>query len=225
MVAREVALSAGADAVIAVSEVERNTLGNAGCPNVQIVGHAVSPAPTERRFEDRRGILFVGAFHDLSPNADGVSWFVTQVLPLLRSHLGSDLPMTVVGPNPPEGIRALESAGVRVCGFVPDLTPLYDEARLFVAPTRFAAGIPLKVIHAAAAGLPVVATSLLSRQLGWTSGRELLVADRPDAFAAACRVLMTRREDWRALREAALKRVTSDFSRDRFRASLAAVLG
>jgi len=54
---------------------------------------------------------------------------------------------------------------VTLRGPVTDLTPLYDSHRVFVAPTRFAAGVPYKVHEAASFGLPVVATDLLRRQL------------------------------------------------------------
>ena len=54
---------------------------------------------------------------------------------------------------------------------VDDLTPLYEDARVFVAPTRYSAGISLKVIEAAARGVPIVCTPLVSRQLGWSQER------------------------------------------------------
>ena len=68
---------------------------------------------------------------------------------------------------------------------VDDLTPLYDDARVFVAPTRYSAGISLKVIEAAARGVPIVCTPLVARQLGWISGEELLTAETPAEFACA----------------------------------------
>ena len=107
---------------------------------------------------------------------------------LLRARVG-DVRFTIVGQDPPAELIGLDAEGVRVLGGVADLRPLYDEARVFVAPTRFASGIPLKVIHAAAHGLPVVATSLLAKQLAWQDGRELLQADSPDDFAIACATL------------------------------------
>ena len=42
--------------------------------------------------------------------------------------------------------------------FLPPETILYDRARLFIAPTRFASGLPHKIHEAAAFGLPVVTT-------------------------------------------------------------------
>jgi hypothetical protein len=49
---------------------------------------------------------------------------------------------------------------------------------------RFAAGIPLKVVEAVAAGIPAVITPLLSQQLGWSGGDPLPTAESPEQFAA-----------------------------------------
>ena len=55
--------------------------------------------------------------------------------------------------------------GVTCLGPVPDLTDEYARARVFIAPTRFAAGIPFKVHEALSYGLPVVGSRLISEQL------------------------------------------------------------
>ncbi|WP_374431519.1 glycosyltransferase [Tabrizicola sp.] len=91
---------------------------------------------------------------------------------------------------------------------------------MFVAPTRFAAGIPHKVHQAAAFGVPSVTTSLLARQLGWEDGRDLLVADSPDGFASAVQRLYTDQDLWRSIRSNALKRIADDCSVERFREAL-----
>ena len=89
LIAEETRLAAGARAVISVSERERELFRSAGVEPVHVLGHAVEAAPTPAPFEEREGLLFVGAIHDdLSPNADAVIWFVREVLPLLRDRLG-----------------------------------------------------------------------------------------------------------------------------------------
>ena len=103
---------------------------------------------------------------------------------------------------------------------VDDLTPFYDDARVFVAPTRYAAGISLKVIEAAARGVPVVCTRLVADQLGWESGVDLLAADGADEFAGAIASLYRDADLWKRLRTAALTRVDNDYSVIRFRSAL-----
>jgi glycosyltransferase involved in cell wall biosynthesis len=113
---------------------------------------------------------------------------------------------------------------IQFLGKINDLTPLYNRARLFIAPTRFAAGIPLKVCDAAANGLPVIATSLVGRQLGWENERELLLADDPQSFADACVRLYSDRSLWYQLRENMIKRVCEDFSPEKFSEQLKRII-
>ena len=101
---------------------------------------------------------------------------------------------------------------------------LVNRARVFVAPTRYAAGIPHKVHQAAALGVPVVATSLLARQLGWRNGEHLLVADTPDEFAKAVTRLHGNAQLWANIRAGALGRVAQDCDPSVFAAALRGAL-
>jgi GT2 family glycosyltransferase len=222
--AAEIALARDVDAVLTVSHEEQQRFEVVAPGHVHLVCHAAEIAPTPAPFDERSGVLFVGSFHELSPNTDAVVWFVNEVLPQFRAPVGGNVPMTVVGANPPDAVIRLEAQLVTIAGHVGDLTPLYDRVRVFVAPSRFASGIPLKVIHAAAQGVPVVATSLLAGQLGWQSGRELLVADTPEEFAAACAALHTDAVLWQRVRSAALVRVGRDYSKDAFMQALGQAL-
>jgi O-antigen biosynthesis protein len=213
---------AGMDAVITVSALEGERLARAGRP-VHVITHQVRPNPGSRSFSSRLGFLFVGAFSEHSPNADSILWFCDQVFPRLRSRL-RDAAVTIAGHAPPRRVMALRGYGVDVRQDVQDLSPLYDAARVVIAPTRFAAGIPLKVIHAAAAGVPVVCTGILGRQLGWHKGIELLIADGAEEFTEACTMLHDNETLWRSLREAALARVARDHSPESFSAAVARCL-
>ena len=104
--------------------------------------------------------------------------------------------------------------GINLLGEVADTRPLYQTARLFIAPTRFAAGTPYKIYEAAAMGLPCVVTTLLAEQLGWVHGEELLAvpANEPMAFAAAIARLYHDEALWMRLREGALKRLERENS-------------
>jgi glycosyltransferase involved in cell wall biosynthesis len=111
-------------------------------------------------------------------------------------------------------------------GAVADLEALYNGSRVFIAPTRFAAGAPYKVFEAASRGLPVVATELLRGQLGWTAGQDILAAgsDDPAAFAAAVLALYRNEPLWQAVREGALRRLEQENGKAGFTEAVAAVL-
>jgi len=216
---RELGLAKSADAVITVSAREaRFFRAVLGAGKVHILGHALALRPTPRPFTERAHFLFVGSLNNpTDPNADSLIWFASEVMPKLDRLLGTDYELWVAGRCDPSVREALAfRPRIRVLGQVGDLFPLYDQARVFVAPTRFAAGIPHKVHEAAAHGLPAAVTPLLAAQLGWRSGCELLQGDTTSAFAAACARLYSDGALWQKLRTEALRRVAADCDPIRF---------
>ncbi len=208
-VAKEFAEASVCHTIVAVSEPEAVLLRDAGFARVPVLGHALAPRPTPRPFAQRAGMLFIGAIHDNdSPNYDSLIWFANEVLPLVEASLGWETRLTVVGYLGPNADLGALAGHMRITlrGPVADTAPLYDQHRLFVAPTRFAAGIPYKIHEAASFGLPVVATKLLAEQVGWADGDALLAADATDPAGFAARIVRLYRDEalWQRLRDGAL---------------------
>ncbi len=211
MVADEIALAAPAKSVIAVSESEAGQYRQAGYKHVCVLGHSLPMSLTEARLTHRAGLLFVGALrHAESPNVDSLNWFCANVLPLLEPQLPDQALLWVAGDASSDLVARHAGGRVRFVGRTDDLGPLYSACRVFIAPTRFAAGIPHKVHEAAAHGIPVVATSILAGQLGWHLRDELLVADEPGEFAACCAELHTDDALWQHIRDRAAAAVARD---------------
>lgn len=221
---QELDLAKPAACVLAVSETEREVFRQGGYGDVRVLSHAVPACPAPTPFAERADILFVGAlFTAGSPNVDSMVWFVEKVMPLLRrAKLGARL--VVAGRNDALPRSFASRPDVVLLGRVDDLAAWYAKCRIFVAPTRFSAGIPLKVVEAAGYGLPVVATSLLARQLGWEDRVELLVGDDPETFAKQCLRLYREPDLWAGVRAAALRRIDREYSRDCFHNAVAALL-
>ncbi len=207
LIDREVALLAGADAIFAVSPGDRDEIARRCSAPVRVLSFSLEPKPAPQALEDRTGLLFVGAIEPGSPNEDALAWFVQHVAPQRP-----DARVLHAGVMTSQALRAAAGSVVEFCGAVPDLRDYYARARMFIAPTRFAAGLPQKVYEAAAHGLPVIATPLLARQLGWRHERELLVADSPQEWAQAIDRLNNDANLWHALRSAALEAVSRDAS-------------
>ncbi len=213
---------------IAVSEAEAAVLRRIGETDVTVIGHLREVRPTPRAFGDRSGMLFLGAIHELdSPNHDALQWFVETVLPLVEHALGWEARLTVVGYTAPDVTleQWREHPRVTLRGPVADVVPLYDAHRVFVAPARFAAGLPYKIHEAASLGLPVVTTELLQRQLDWDA--ELLAVEVGDAAGFAAAVVRLYRDEtlWQHLRDAAAERVRAENGRARYEDAVKVVLG
>ena len=104
-------------------------------------------------------------------------------MPVVRREL-SDVQVTIVGSHPPPEVQALASPLVDVAGWVEDLQPLLDGARLMVAPLRYGAGMKGKITQALAVGLPVVTTPIGAEGLESEDEDCMLIADDPQELAA-----------------------------------------
>ena len=221
----ELALAEGVKTVFSVSASEAVTFRAHGYGDVRVLGHALSPRPLGEGPEGRRNMLFVGALDDNnSPNTDSLIWFIETIMPRIDAELGTDWSLNVAGRSGARDLRGLASDRVRILGKVEDLDLLYAQSRLFIAPTRYAAGIPMKVHEAASVGLPTVATNLLTKQLGWTHEQELLSAANADAFAACCVQLYLDDALWSRLRVGGLAAIARDCAPESFGAVLGSAL-
>jgi GT2 family glycosyltransferase len=223
LISEEVALAVGCNVVIAVSEAEAEPFRRRGFSSTYVLSHSVKSRPNLIPFSDRKGFLFVGRLLEKSaPNYDGMRWFIQEVWPKLRDRLGG-VHLTVVGALH-EDASELYAAGVRLLGKVESLEPHYDEARVFIAPTRFAAGIPIKVMEASAEGLPVVATPLIADQLKWVDKEDILVGGDSEAFVEACVALYEDADLWSRVRHGALEQIQRGHSHTEFVKTLRAIL-
>ena len=128
--------------------------------------------------------MFVGGFRH-PPNVDAVQWFVNDVFPLIRSRLPA-VRFHCIGSDVPAAIAALaREPGVEIHGYVADLAPYLDGARIAVAPLRFGAGVKGKINLSMAHGQPVVATACAIEGMHLHDGDNVLVADDAAGFADA----------------------------------------
>lgn len=219
----EIALMRGVRAVISVTEAEARLFRARTAVAVHVISHTTAVRRETPGFDARKDLLFVGKSvgrREDSPNVDSLVWFVEEIMPLLDGHLGPDYRLFIAGLADGALMTRLASARVTFLGVVDDLVPWYDRCRVFVAPTRFAAGLPLKVVEAAAAGVPCVVTDLLAEQLRFGAGTECVAAGRAGAFADGCAALYADAGRWTQVREAALSRIETDYSREAFGAAV-----
>lgn len=103
-----------------------------------------------------RGVLFVGAMSH-PPNVAAAELLAREVLPRLRA-VEPDATLVLCGRAPSPRVLALRGPGVAVTGTVDDPAPFLYDASVFANALPGGEGTSLKVLEAAAAGLPLVST-------------------------------------------------------------------
>src|SRR5262249_30990576 len=110
------------------------------------------------RYEFRRNasgeslLFFVG---DLSwpPNAQGVRWCQERGWPIVRRD-APEAAVEILGREPPAPLSSLRDPRFRVLGEGGDTRPFWRRAAVSIVPLLAAGGTRLKILEAAAAGVP-----------------------------------------------------------------------
>ncbi|CAI3946067.1 glycosyltransferase [Commensalibacter communis] len=226
---RELSCARHCQTMVTVNEIDANYAKATGFDQVSILGHMLDVRPTPKTWEERTGLLFVGALHDsLSPNFDSLEWFLSEVFPIVVKKMDQEFTFTIAGyvhPSVDMSVFA-KYPQVKLLGAVDDLTYLYNDNRVCIAPTRFAGGIPYKLHEAASFGIPIVATELLVRQLGWTDDKDIFAASiyNPEFFASQIVRLYQEEKLWNKLRNNALSRIDKECNEQQFRDNLQQIL-
>ncbi|MEO1529527.1 MAG: glycosyltransferase, partial [Planctomycetota bacterium] len=99
-------------------------------------------------------------------------------------------------------------------GFTQDVTGELAKLDAMVLPSLFGEGLPMVVLEAMAAAVPVIATRVEGTPEAVTDGVEGLLAqpNDPESLATRIRELVSGGHDWKTLSEAAFTRHARDFS-------------
>jgi GT2 family glycosyltransferase len=209
---RELAVYRAADAVLVVTEEEREILrrelGDATRVEVLPTFHEAGSAPAP--FAQRSGLLFVGGFSH-APNVDAVLFLVHQVLPLVLAEEPAAR-LRVVGNSPTPEILALDHPSVEIVGYAPHLEPFLQSARVAVAPMRYGSGMKGKIAEAMVCGLPVVTTPVGAEGMDLSDGVNAMVASTPEELAERVVRLLRDEAVWQRVASAAREQARARWS-------------
>lgn len=176
-----------------VSAKEYGYLVAAGCEGDRIVtvanGAVVADALPPRNTVGRQ-LIYPGAV-TYSANLDAVRRFVHQIFPLVR-QVCPDATFVVTGATDGVDVSDLAGApGVSFTGRLPEVDSLITRSAVCVVPLRIGGGTRLKILQSMALGTPVVSTPKGAEGLDAEPGRDLLVGDSNEDFAASVVRLLT----------------------------------
>jgi glycosyltransferase involved in cell wall biosynthesis len=151
------------------------------------------------------------------PNADAVRWWLRRVWPALGAlRLRSPgLRLVVAGDRPTGAVRravARAGAGVVLVESPTDLGAVLAGATVALAPLRAGSGVPIKVLEAWAAAVPVVASRSAAAGTSGRPGEDLLVADTPAEWEATLAALLADPELRRRIATSGRSRLEADYA-------------
>jgi glycosyltransferase involved in cell wall biosynthesis len=208
----ELQLVRRSDLTLVVSPTERALLERA-CPGALVRVISTICSIEERQLpglEHRRNIIFIGGFEH-PPNSDAVLYFATEIFPRVRAVIPEAV-FQVIGPEPPTEVRSLSGSNIKILGYIADIGPYFDQARLSVAPLRFGAGVKGKVNQSMALGVPTVVSSVAAEGMYLVHGLNALIADDPASFADAVVQLWTSTELWKRISTNGRENIREHFS-------------
>ena len=201
-----------ADSVLTVTEIEkREILENINSVrNITVIPNIHTILPQPRDFVRRRHICFLGALH-IGHNADAVRWFLKEVFPFIVEN-SPDTQFHILGFNA-EKVRAEFEANpnVKVVGYVEDAESAVANYRVFVCPMIYGAGMKGKLGVAAAAGTPIVTTTIGAEGFDFIDGQNCFIADDPQQFAQKCLHLLNDAYVWQNFSTRAREMIANKF--------------
>ena len=193
------------DKIVTLTEVDRKLL-SVHIPSDKLY---VSPALTEackattqQEWQPARDLVFIGG-GDHFPNADGVMWLATKVLPALR-QTGTNAKVYVVGKWDKvmqEQIHAF-APNIVFTGFVDNLMSFLC-GNISVVPIRIGSGMRMKILDSINAGTPMVTTSKGCEGLPLRDGEHCFITDDATVFAQRIAQLMQNKDVQKKFVEAA----------------------
>ncbi|MCD4722714.1 MAG: glycosyltransferase [Desulfobacula sp.] len=200
-----------ADEILVVSDVEKKILEKEGYENkVSVITNVHENMGCKLPFEDRKGLLFIGGFFH-SPNEDAMLWFIERIFPKIEQAI-KGITCSIVGSHPTDAVRSLAGETVYVTGYIEDVTPYFENSRVFVSPLRYGAGVKGKIGQSLSFGLPVVTTSVGAEGMGCIDGQNILIAEDEDEFVQKVIKLYHDQQLWQKLSVNGMELIQERFS-------------
>lgn len=182
----EISAFKAADAIVPITEIDRHQIGALakGKPlftcltGVDLDKYRPAGTPAEP------STLFHFASMDWMPNVEAVEWLLREVWPLVSAG-NSQVKLVLAGRGMPAVFKQARLDRVVVTEQVTDARQFYHDHDIMLVPLWSGSGLRIKLVEGLAYGKPIVTTSIGAEGIPYTPGKELLVADDAQSFAAA----------------------------------------
>lgn len=189
---QEIGAMNACDAVVTLTEVDKEILLNEGVNSRIFVSPAIIPTLTERlpttyKFSDK--LIFIGGDAHY-PNYEGIIWFLDHVW----SHILEEKPNTslyIIGKWRARTKKKItkQYKNIQMTGFIPSIAP-YTTKSIMIVPILTGSGMRMKIIEAANNGIPFITTTVGVEGLNFTNKEDCYIENNVTAFAERTIALM-----------------------------------
>ncbi len=173
------------DIVLPISKKDENLYRQLGCHTLMYFhpfGIDMKNVPFVPSAEPPVTLYHIGAM-DWLPNRESVQWLLDKVMPLIRQKL-PDTVLYLAGRNMPDDyLGQQEHKNVVVAGEVPDASAFERDKSILLVPLLSGGGVRIKIFRSMAMGKTIVTTPVGIEGIEAQNGREVFIADSPEAFA------------------------------------------
>lgn len=175
------------DGIVPITKIDGDFFKNHGChiPLMDIpFGITLEKFKRTKKVETGFPSLFhIGAMNWI-PNIEGVKWFLDRVWPKVHETY-PNLKFYLAGREMPDWLTSLNLKNVEVLGEVDDALDFIESKAIEIVPLFSGSGIRIKIIEGMAMGKAVISTPIGAEGIHVESGKNIMLADDPQAFFEA----------------------------------------
>ena len=149
-----------------------------------------------KTFEERTDFVFIGNFFH-EPNWNAVLYLKETIFPLIKKQMPAAV-LKIYGAYTSQKVLQLHNPtdGFLVLGRAENANEVVENAKVFLAPLRFGAGIKGKLAEAMSCGTPSITTSIGAEAMMLNSKWNGFVTDKPEEFADLAVELYQNKSIW-----------------------------
>lgn len=171
-----------------ISEQDRSSLKFENASKIEIAPNGVDTEffTPDHSQEKKYDLLFTGNM-SYPPNVAAVELIAKKILPIIwKKHPNCNF--LIAGAEPNSKVKALTSLAedkIKVTGWLDDIRTAYNSGKICLTPLNIGTGLQNKLLEAMSMELPCISSQLANNALAAQEGKEILIANTPEEYAAA----------------------------------------
>ncbi len=202
------------DAIFPVTDIDTEYFKNNGCRKL-CVGVPIGFDNVEKLpdiIPQSHTLFHIGSM-DWFPNEQGIRWFLTDIWDKIHESM-PHIKTFLAGRNMPPWLKNGDWENVNVVGEVDDSILFMSSKNIMIVPLLSGSGIRIKILEAMSIGKAVVATSVAAEGIMYENGKNILIADTPEEFVKAIKLLDENAEYCKKVGENAYNLIREKYNTD-----------